>query len=137
MKKLFILLIKYMPIIQMVGMLFNNTLYYAYDTYTASYIIDFLIGNSVITTLLLFVCSYTFGFCKYYRIIILANFINVLIASLDASVVLPISDIKLLLTYYIIASIFIIVATYSHVKNNKNAKQQTNCFKEYSCRKHK
>lgn len=114
---------KYMPIIQMVGMLFNNTLYYAYDTYTTSYIIDFLVGNSVITTLLLYVCSYTFGFCKYYRIIITANFINVLIAVADATVALPISDIKLLLTYYIIASIFIIIATYTHVKQNKHGKR--------------
>lgn len=123
MKKLFILLMKYIPIIQMVGMLFNNTLYYAADTYTTSYIIDFLVGNSVITTLLLYVCSYTFGFCKYYRIIITANFINVLIAVADATFTLPISDIKLLLTYYIIASIFIIIATYTHVKQNKHGKR--------------
>lgn len=122
MKKLFILLMKYMPIIQMVGMLFNNTLYYVSDTYTTSYIIDFLIGNSLITTLLLYVCSYTFGFCKYYRIIITANFINVLIAATDASIKLPISDVRLLLTYYIVASIFIIFATYSHVKQNRHDK---------------
>lgn len=114
---------KYMPIIQMVGMLFNNTLYYACDTYTTSYIIDFLVGNSLITTLLLYVCSYTFGFCKYYRIIITANFINVLIAVVDASTTLPISDIKLLLTYYIVASIFIIIATYSHVKQTRHGKR--------------
>lgn len=33
MKKLFVILIKYMPIIQMIGMLFNNTLFYITDIY--------------------------------------------------------------------------------------------------------
>lgn len=45
MKRLFIVLIKYIPIIQMVGMLFNNILYCFSDIYIISYILDFIIGN--------------------------------------------------------------------------------------------
>ena len=47
MKRLFIVLIKYIPIIQMVGMLFNNILYCFSDIYIISYILDFIIGNSI------------------------------------------------------------------------------------------
>lgn len=76
MKRLFIVLIKYIPIIQMVGMLFNNILYCFSDIYIISYILDFIIGNSITTTFLLYVCSYVFGFCKWHRFIITANIIN-------------------------------------------------------------
>lgn len=53
MKRLFIVLIKYIPIIQMVGMLFNNILYCFSDIYIISYLLDFIIGNSITTTFLL------------------------------------------------------------------------------------
>lgn len=46
----------------MVGMLFNNILYCFSDIYIISYILDFIIGNSITTTFLLYVCSYVFGF---------------------------------------------------------------------------
>lgn len=97
MKRLFIVLIKYIPIIQMVGMLFNNILYCFSDIYIISYILDFIIGNSITTTFLLYVCSYVFGFCKWHRFIITANIINLLIANLDAYYRIPISDIQLLI----------------------------------------
>lgn len=66
----------------MVGMLFNNILYCFSDIYIISYILDFIIGNSITTTFLLYVCSYVFGFCKWHRFIITANIINLLIANL-------------------------------------------------------
>lgn len=62
MKRLFIVLIKYIPIIQMVGMLFNNILYCFSDIYIISYLLDFIIGNSITTTFLLYVCSYVLVF---------------------------------------------------------------------------
>lgn len=57
----------------MVGMLFNNILYCFSDIYIISYILDFIIGNSITTTFLLYVCSYVFGFCKWHRFIITAH----------------------------------------------------------------
>lgn len=47
MKKLFVLLIKYMPTIQLVGMLVNNTLYKYDVNLEFDYIGDFLLGNSI------------------------------------------------------------------------------------------
>lgn len=80
----------------MVGMLFNNILYCFSDIYIISYILDFIIGNSITTTFLLYVCSYVFSFCKWHRFIITANIINLLIANLDAYYRIPISDIQVL-----------------------------------------
>lgn len=120
MKKIFLLLIKYLPVIQMAGFLFNNTMYYYYDTYELSYILDFIIGNTIINTILLYIISYVFKFCNWYRLIITANFINLLVASYDANWRLPIEDMILLCIYYIIATIFILIATYIHIKYDRN-----------------
>lgn len=116
MRKVLILFIKFMPIIQMVGMLFNNSLYCFDVCSELSYTLDFVIGNSLVTTLLLFVCSYVFDFCIWHRLIITANLINITIASIDSIVRLNITDIQLLILYHIIAAIFIIISTIVHIR---------------------
>ena len=104
----------------MVGMLINNLLYFN-DIYCLSYILDYLIGNSIITTFLLIVCSYIFNFCTWHRLIIIANFINITIASVDAIHKIPITDLQLLTLYHFVAVVFIIIATINHI-NKKNDK---------------
>lgn len=120
-RKLLILLIKFIPVIQMAGMLINNLLYFN-DIYYFSYIIDYLIGNSIITTFLLIVCSYIFNFCTWHRLIILANFINITIALVDAIHKIPITDLQLLILYHFVAVVFIIIATINHIhkRNDKH-----------------
>lgn len=107
-------------------MLLNNTLYYFDIIKVASYVTDFIIGNSVITTFLLFVCSYLFNFCKWHRLMITANFINIMIANYDAIFGIPISNLQLLCSYYIVAAIFIIISVYHHIKQNKNERKVKN-----------
>lgn len=111
-KDVFVLLIKYMPIIQMVGMLFNNLIYYFQLCNELSYISDFILGNSLITTFLLFVCSYIFGFCNWHRLLIISNFINITIASIDSVYRIPISNLELLILYFIIYLIFLFIIVY-------------------------
>lgn len=123
MKKLFVLLIKYMPTIQLVGMLVNNTLYKYDVNLEFDYIGDFL-GNSIANITILYVCSYTFGFCKWHRHIIMANLVNVIIATIDKVFIIPITDMELLCSYYVIACIFIIIAARSHVKDIQNDKRK-------------
>lgn len=104
-------------------MLFNNILYCFSDIYIISYLLDFIIGNSITTTFLLYVCSYVFGFCKWHRFIITANIINLLIANLDAYYRIPISDIQLLIVYHFVAALFICISTYIHIKNNRDERK--------------
>ena len=134
-KKLFLLLIKFIPVIQMAGMLVNNTLYYLDDFYTP-YFIDFLLGNSLVTTILLFTCSYTFKFCVWHRIIITANFINILIANFDSNIGLSCTDLGLLLVYYFNSCLFIILATYIHIKDidYEWCKNKIKTIKNFICR---
>ena len=62
MRKFLILLIKFIPVIQMAGMLLNNTLYYFDVCRELCYTLDFIIGNSIIATILLYTCSRIFSF---------------------------------------------------------------------------
>lgn len=74
MKRLFVLTIKYIPIIQLIGMLINNSLY-TYDiNIEFDYIGDFLLGNSIVNISMLYVCSFTFGFCNIQRVADHADF---------------------------------------------------------------
>lgn len=68
---------------------------------------------------MLYVCSFTFGFCNWHRHIITANLINIIIATIDKVFHIPVTDIELLSSYYVIAGIFILLAARSHVKETK------------------
>lgn len=48
-------------------MLFNNILYCFSDIYIISYLLDFIIGNSITTTFLLYVCSYVRLYSEWFR----------------------------------------------------------------------
>lgn len=122
--KLFILLLKYIPIIQMVGMLINNILYTFHEINDYMYIIDFIIGNSIITTFLLFICSYVFRFCNWYRYIIITNFINIIISFIDSTFYINIDKIELFVIMNIINAIGIIISLY-----NKLIKGHEKCIK--------
>lgn len=122
--KLFILLLKYIPIIQMVGMLINNILYTFREINNYMYIIDFIIGNSIITTFLLFICSYVFRFCNWYRYIIITNFINIIISFIDSTFYINIDKIELFVIMNIINAIGIIISLY-----NKLIKGHEKCIK--------
>lgn len=126
---------KYAPIIYLMFMLISNTLYYLDYNVNISYILDFVFGNSIFNIFILYILSKRFKYCIWHRIIIGACFINLLIANIDAIIGIPISDLSLLMLYYIVASIFIIIAVYIHIKQIKrnNNECKTKITKNYTC----
>ena len=113
---------------QMVGMLLSNVLYYFDVIGRYVYIMDYISGNSLTCSILLYICSHTFGFCKWHRLIITANLINVSICTTDAIYRLPLSNVKLLSSYFIVSAIFIVIALYNkfvckNEKCNKNTRK--------------
>ena len=87
----------------------NNTFYYFDMFLEYCRILDVLLGNSFITTFVLYVCSNLFGFCKWHRLLITANFINICITGVDILFHIPISDLELLSLYMIIDIIFLFI----------------------------
>ena len=107
-KKIFVFMIKYLPVMQMAGILLNNIIWYIVDE-TISMCIDIFIGNSIGTTIALLVASYTFGFCKWHRLVILANFINIMLILFDVIFNFNITNIQRILSYLTIDIIFLII----------------------------
>lgn len=124
-KKLFLFMIKYIPIMQMVGMLINNTLYYFDINTNTYYITNFITGNSIITTILLYICSYLFHYCNWYRLIITANLVNLIIGIIDVLFTIPITDFQLLVLYYTISVLFIFIIIIKKFKCNERKSNQT------------
>lgn len=122
MKKILLLLIKFIPVIQMAGMLLNNTLCYFCTDLDTIYLLDYIIGNSIVTTILLFVCSYIFNYCDWHRLIISANFVNISLANIDAIYCINITDLQLLCVYYIVSITTIIMAITIHINKNERSK---------------
>lgn len=117
-----------MPTIHLAGMIINNTLYNYNICYTASYIIDFVLGYPISYLLIYFISGYIFQFCIWYKIILIALSINVSIAFIDSIYKIPCSDMTLLTIYYIIAVLAVLIITIIHIKNNgknKNYKRNT------------
>ena len=116
MKKLFIFIMKYMPIIQLVGIFVVNIAYYFNSNKSIYYICTYLLGNSLIVTLFLLIVSYIFGFCKWHRIIIYANLINMSIELIDRIFNIPISNLEILILYCTISILFLFIALYYKFK---------------------
>lgn len=108
-KKLFIFLIKYIPIMQMVGILFSNILFIFNNEGYIARVIDFLIGNNIITTFLLYICSNLFGFCKWHKLVITANLCSILFIMIKFIFNLELSNLSLILTIFNIDLIFLII----------------------------
>lgn len=119
MKKLFVFTIKFAPIAMMIGSLCNNFFYYFDVSGEWVYLLDFILGNSLITSLLLFVSSYTFGLCSWHRLVITANLINILIASADVIYSLPIKDLELIVLYCIVNVVFLLIIMFNKFCRNE------------------
>lgn len=108
-KKLFIFIIKYIPVIQMAGILFNNIIYILFDADNLCSQIDIIFGNSYTTTILLYICSYVFGFCKWHRLTITANLFSIVLVNVDMLFRLNIPVLDFILYILTIDIIFILL----------------------------
>ena len=124
-KKLFLFLIKYIPIIQMVGIILTNTCCYFNVCNEFCYLLNFFIGNSTITTILLLVCSYLFKFCNWYKLIVISNFIIIIISTIDIIFTIPVTNFQLLMIYYIVYLIFILIIIIKKFKCNERKSKET------------
>ena len=105
-----------MPIIQLVGIFIVNIIYYFKLYKWLVFINNYLLGNSLIVIIFLLLASYIFGFCKWHRIIIYANLINISIELYDKTFNIPISNLELLVIYSTISILFLFIALYYKFK---------------------
>lgn len=124
MKKVLLIMIKYIPIIQMVGMLLLNMLY---DIFNINFykIYDFIFEDSIVTTIMFYISSITFEFCNWHKIVIVNNYVFSELYTYQKFY----DEISIIYNIDIVVTIFIIIELikyinnkdYGHkIKNNKN-----------------
>lgn len=124
MKKVLLIMIKYIPIIQMVGMLLLNMLY---DIFNINFykIYDFIFEDSIVTTIMFYISSITFEFCNWHKIVIVNNYVLSELYTYQKFY----DEISIIYNIDIVVTIFIIIELikyinnkdYGHkIKNNKN-----------------
>ena len=93
----------------MAGILISNILYNIFNEDIISRCLDFMIGNSLVTTFLLYICSYLFGFCKWHKLVITANLCSILFIMIKFIFDLQLSNLSLILTIFNIDIIFLFI----------------------------
>lgn len=96
--------------------LLNSILsYFGIDLYILSYIG----GVSIFTMLFLYLSSYVFKFCEYYRMFLHYIVSTWIINIIDYYVGIPISDLEYLCLQMIIAGISLFIILYLYVKSHQ------------------
>lgn len=101
-RKLTLLLIKYIPVIQMTGIFINRLLDY-FTSLEIVDILDFIFADTLFLTILLISCSRTFKFCVYHRVIIVCNIFIQLMYEIN-----EITEIILLIFQFITYNVLLI-----------------------------
>lgn len=123
-RKLLLLLIKYIPIVQMVIITLNNV-FLINDIFIFNSPVNFIFGNSYIFSILLILCSYVFLFCAWQRIIIYANLILIILSTVWNYFDLEWDGFIFYVSSYSIVAVAIIVALI--VKSTGNRKTTCQC----------
>lgn len=116
MKRAFVFIIKFMPIIQLVGIFILNIVYYINKCDFIYHLFNYLLGNSILTITFLFIASKIFGLCKWHRICIYGNVINITISAYDKIFHIPVSNLEMLVIYSTISILFLFIALYYKFK---------------------
>ena len=116
--KIELYLMKIMPMLYALLSLLNTVLSYLdIDCVILSYI-----GSvSFITLLFLYITSYVFKFCEYYRVFIHYTTITWILNIIDLYIGIPISDVAYLGVQLIVAGICLFTILYLYVKSNKKS----------------
>lgn len=121
-RRVFLYLMKYMPIVFAIGILVNDTFYnMGIPTY---YVIHYLVGNSLYTSIMMLLSSYVFKFCAWHRAIIAFNFAALFISALNTYNVINLDVNNEIRCHYSLAVMTVILVTYLHFKAIKTKRKE-------------
>ena len=135
MYKLFISIVKYIPMFMAVVQTFNMILkYFGINMLMLS----FLGGISFPMLGVLFIISYVFRYCYLYRVPLYYLLMVGIITSIDAFVGIPLETLDMFRIYFINTGIFLIIFVYQMYKNRHNLNTKIDYIKNlcdrYNCK---
>lgn len=114
--KIFLVLLKIIPMIISFCMVLNTFLSYLYIN---TEILSIFGGVSFLTIVFLYIASYVFKFCNYHRMFIHYITIQWIINLIDYYVGVPLSDNCFMLLGLTVFGIFLFIILYLYVTTNK------------------
>lgn len=114
--KIFLLILKVIPMVISAIFLLNTILTYYYID---AAILSMVGGVSFFTLLFLYIPSYVFKFCNYHRMFIHYISLQWIINLIDYYIGIPINDISFMLLGLTIFGIFLFIILYLYVTSNK------------------
>lgn len=114
--KIFLLILKVIPMVISALFLLNTILSYYYIDAS---ILSMIGGVSFFTLLFLYISSYVFKFCNYHRMFIHYISLQWIINLVDYYIGIPINDISFMLLGLTIFGIFLFIILYLYVTTNK------------------
>lgn len=114
--KIFLLILKVIPMVISAVFLLNTILSYYYID---AAILSMIGGVSFFTLLFLYISSYVFKFCNYHRMFIHYISLQWIINLTDYYIGIPINDFSFMLLGLTIFGIFLFIILYLYVTSNK------------------
>lgn len=114
--KIFLIVLKYLPIIVTVFYILNTVLcWFNIDCSLLSNIS----GISIISWIFIYIATYVFQFCNYHRLLLHYILIDDLISIYDYYFIIPLSDYYVLSIHTSLIGILALILLVEHVKSNK------------------
>lgn len=114
--KLFILVLKYIPVIIALCYVINTVLCYCDINFEP---LSNIAGISLFTWVFLYIATYVFRFCIYHRMFLWYILIDDLLNITDYYYGLPVEASNLLMIHNSIIGVFLFIILYLYVKNHK------------------
>lgn len=109
MYELELICVKYVPILIALITLIDVILYYFDIDFE---LVNYIAGTSFLTMIPMYISSYVYKFCEYYRMFLHYIVVNKVVMMIDLYIGIPLGDFMLLVLYLIIAGIFAFLALY-------------------------
>ena len=113
--KVLLICLKVIPMLLALTALLNTVMsYFDVDATILSYIAALLV------IIFLYIASYAFHFCTYYRMFLHYFVVNLIVNTIDYYWGIPVSDRGVFMLYFIITGVFIFLLLYYHQKCKKD-----------------
>lgn len=114
--KVFILMLKYIPMIIALIYILNTILSYFYIDIP---VLSNIAGISILPWLFMYIATVVFKFCLYHRMFLWYILVTDLLNIVDYYLTIPIKDLELLMIHSGITGVFLFIILFLYVKSHK------------------
>lgn len=116
--KVFLIILKYIPVVITLAYILNTALYWFNIDLS---VLSNIAGLFLLPWIFIYVATYVFRFCTYHRLLLYYIFLDDCINIYDYYFGIPLSDHSMLAVHTVLIGILVIVLLVNHVKSNKKS----------------